>query len=104
MFYFKLFVLIYAYWCPTRFPYQMMFVSFNSDMTGVKCVAEAATPLGYLMLSPVSSRIRGARSLVFCAMFLDRCLFFCPCSFGHIVCPSIYGFCDDHFGIFKLFL
>jgi hypothetical protein len=72
MFYFKLFVLIYAYWCPTRFPYQMMFVSFNSDMTGVKCVAEAATPLGYLMLSPVSSRIRGARSLVFCAMFLAQ--------------------------------
>jgi hypothetical protein len=30
-----LFVFIYGYWCPTRFPYQMMFVSFNSNTTGV---------------------------------------------------------------------
>jgi len=28
-----LFVFIYLYWCPTRFPYQMMFVSLNSNTT-----------------------------------------------------------------------
>ena len=34
---FVLFVFIYVhvYWCPTRFPCQMMFVSFNSNTTGV---------------------------------------------------------------------
>ena len=34
------------------------------------------------------------QSLDFCIMFLDRCLSFCPFSFGHCaVCPSsIYGF------------
>ena len=31
---FMLFVFIYIYWCPTQFPYQMMFVSFNSNTTG----------------------------------------------------------------------
>ena len=30
-----LFVFIYVYWCPTRFQYQMMFVSFYSNTTGV---------------------------------------------------------------------
>jgi len=28
-------VFIYVFWCPTRLPYQMMFVSFNSRTTGV---------------------------------------------------------------------
>ena len=30
-----LFVFIYVIWCPTRFTYQMMFVSFNSNTTSV---------------------------------------------------------------------
>jgi hypothetical protein len=34
MFYFMLFVFIYVSRYPTRLPYQMMFVSFNSTMTG----------------------------------------------------------------------
>jgi len=38
-----LFVFIYyIYVCPTRFPYQMIFVSFNSNTTGVTCGAGAA--------------------------------------------------------------
>ena len=33
------------------------------------------------------------QSLVFCVVFGDHCLSFCPFSSGHcIVCPSIYGF------------
>ena len=48
----------------------------------------------HLSLSPISSRIRVTRSLVLWVCFVDRCLFFCPFSFGHcIVCSSlIYGF------------
>ena len=39
------------------------------------------------------SGVRVTRSLVLCACFVDRCLSFCPFSFGHcVVCPSIYGF------------
>ena len=38
--------------------------------------------------------VRVIRSLVLCVCFVDRCLSFCPFSFGHfVVCPSsIYGF------------
>ena len=43
---FMLIVFIYAYWCPTQFPYQMMFVSFNSTTTGVTCGAGTANPSG----------------------------------------------------------
>jgi hypothetical protein len=35
--------------------------------------------------------VRVPRSLVLCKCFVDRCLSFCPFSFGHcVVCPSIY--------------
>ena len=52
---------------------------------------------------------RGVRvtwSLVLYVCFVDRCLCFCPFSFGHcVVCPSsIYGFWLPPFGIIKLFL
>jgi hypothetical protein len=38
--------------------------------------------------------VRVTRSLVLCLCFVDRCLSFCPFSFGHcVVCfSSIYGF------------
>jgi hypothetical protein len=38
--------------------------------------------------------VRVTRSLVLCVCYVDRCLSFCPFSFGHcVVCPSsIYGF------------
>jgi hypothetical protein len=31
------------------------------------------------------SGVRATRSLVLCVCFVDRCLFFCPFSFGHCV-------------------
>jgi hypothetical protein len=38
---------------------------------------------------PVFSGVRVTRSIVLCVCFVDRCLCFCPFSFGHcIVCPS----------------
>ena len=44
--------------------------------------------------SPVFSGIRITWSLVLCVCFVDRCLSFCPFSFGHcVLCSSsIYGF------------
>ena len=41
-----LYVFIYAYWCPTRSPYQIMFVSLNTNMTGVTSWAGTASPSG----------------------------------------------------------
>ena len=41
-----LIVFIYAYWCPTQFPYQIMFVSFSNTTTGVTCGAGTANPSG----------------------------------------------------------
>jgi hypothetical protein len=34
--------MIYIYWYPTRFPYHMMFMSFNINMTGVTTGAGTA--------------------------------------------------------------
>ena len=46
----------------------------------------------YISTPSVFSGVRVTRSLVLC--FIDRCLSFCPFSFGHcVVCPSsMYGF------------
>ena len=88
---FMLIVFIYAYWCPTQFPYQMMFVSFNSTTTGVTCGAGTANPSGAHECTPGFCGVRVPRSLVLCVV--DRCLSFCYFSFGHcIICPSIYRF------------
>jgi hypothetical protein len=32
-------ICIYLYWWPTRFPYQMVFVSFSISTSGVTCEA-----------------------------------------------------------------
>ena len=64
---------IYAYWCPTRIPYQMMFVSFNSNMTDVTSEAGIAYSFGvveFVLLNLKGffggSRVRASQSLVFC--------------------------------------
>ena len=41
-----LFVFIYVYWYPTRFPYHMMFLSFISNMTGITNDTGTAYPSG----------------------------------------------------------
>ena len=48
----------------------------------------------HLSSSSVFSGVRVTQSLVLCVCVVDRCLFFCPFSFGHcVVCSSsIYGF------------
>jgi hypothetical protein len=78
----------------------MMFLSFNSNKTGVTCGTGTAKPSEATDFTPVFSEVRVARSLVVCVCFVDRCLSFCPFSFGHcIVCPSITA-SDYPFGIF----
>jgi len=47
-----LFVFIHAYWCPARFPYQMMNVSFNSSMMGVTCATGTTNPSGVPEFTP----------------------------------------------------
>ena len=41
-----LIVFIYTYWCTTRFKYQMMFKSFNSNSTGVTSGSVTANSIG----------------------------------------------------------
>ena len=55
---FYLVICIYVYLCPTRFPYQMMFVSLNSNTTGVTCGAGTANLSGAPEITPVFSAIR----------------------------------------------
>ena len=49
---------------------------------------------GHLSSPTGFSGVRVTPSIVWCVCFVDRCLSFCPFSFGHcVVCPSsIYGF------------
>ena len=55
---------------------------------------ELPTLSDHLSSLPVFSGVRVIRSVVLCVCFIDRCLSFCPFSFGHcVVCSSvIYGF------------
>jgi len=47
-----LFVFICAYWFPTRFPYQMMFVLSDSNSMGVTSSVGNAYPSGCTRLNP----------------------------------------------------
>ena len=86
---FFVFVFIYVYWCPTRFPYQMMFVLLNSNSTGANSGAGTAyTFPKHPTSTPYSSEVRVAWSLIFSAVMVDYCSSFCHC----IICPSIYNF------------
>ena len=68
--------------CPTRFPYQMMFVPFNSKKMGVARGAGTAIHSRAAELTPFY--------LVLFVCFVDRCLtFFCHCV---VFSSSMYGF------------
>jgi len=43
---------LYVYWCQTRFPYHVMFVSSYSKMTGVTGEAGTAQPSGAPEFTP----------------------------------------------------
>ena len=82
-----LFVFIYVYWCPTWFPYQMMFVS----LTVTRRVSHVkhdwtANPSGIHEFTPVFSGLRVAWSLIFCVMFCRSCFVLWP-----LCCLSICG-------------
>jgi len=49
---FMLFAFIYIYWRPTRFPFQVMFESSNSNTMGVTCGAGTANPSGAPAFTP----------------------------------------------------
>jgi hypothetical protein len=89
------FVLIYADWYPTRFPYQMIFESFISNTTGATSGAETAYPLvEYECRFFVDSC---CQTFGFCVVVLSiiEGLFLVLFLFGHCtVYPStIYRFC-----------
>jgi hypothetical protein len=75
-----LIVFIYTNWCPTRLQYQMMFVSFTSNTTGVTCGAGTANPSGVHECTPCC--LRGSCSSIFSFMrcgslFVLLLFFFC---------------------------
>ena len=57
---FMLFVFIYIYRCPARFPYQMMLVTLKSNTTGVACGAGSANPSGASEFTRVFSGVHVA--------------------------------------------
>jgi hypothetical protein len=75
---FMLLVFSYVFWCPTQYPYQIMFVSFNSNTTKKKqktkkprvsvVEQELITHPEHRSLSPVFIGVRVVRSLVVCVV------------------------------------
>ena len=63
------FTFIYVYWCPSRCPCQMMFVSLNSNMTGVTSGAGNVYTSGAPEFTPDFSAVRVTRSLIQYVMF-----------------------------------
>jgi len=68
------FICIYVYWCPTPFPYHIMFVSFNSNTTGATSGARTTYPYvasdfywGSCCL--ISCFLCGILYFVFCPLF-----------------------------------
>ena len=73
-------------------------------MTGATSGAETAYPPRAPEFAPVFSGVCVTLSLVLCVCFVDRCLSFCPFSFGQL---SVLRRSTDSgypFGIFTLFL
>ena len=59
-----------------------------------KVKQELLTLLEHLSSPAVFSGVRVTRCFVLCVCFVDRCLSFCPFSFGHCaVCSSSFGHC-----------
>jgi hypothetical protein len=59
------FVFIYVHWCPTLFPCQMIFASFNSNTTGVANGTGTAKHFRNMSSPPVFSGVRVTRSLLY---------------------------------------
>ena len=74
----------------TLFQYQMMFVSFNSNTTGVTCGAGIALTLP----PPILNEVPVVRSLVSVYCFVDRYFTICPFTFGYCIVwlSSIYNY------------
>jgi len=90
---FKLFVFIYLYCCPARFPYQMMFVLFNCKTMGVTSATGTANPSAEPTFTLIFCEVRVSQSLVFCVLFCRS--LFVPLYFllWPLCCLS---FCDYH--------
>ena len=88
MFYFFIFFYLFRdFWCPTRFPYRMMFVSFNSNTTGTTSGQELLTLPEHPSSPPVVSRVLVAQSLVFCVVFCVKSFVSLSC-FWSLCCLS----------------
>ena len=77
------------------FPHSRLITGFVARLTRRVPLMEQEllTLREYMSSPPVFCGVRFTRYLVLCVCFVDRCLSFCPFSFGHcIVCPLIYGF------------
>jgi len=80
-------------WVP--YPHSWLITGFVTRFTRRVPLVEQELPTlqEHLSSLPVLSEVRVTRFFVLCACFVDRCLSFCPFSFGHcVVCSSsIYG-------------
>ena len=83
--------LVSASW---SFHYSWFITGFVTRLTQRVSLVEQELPTlpEHLSSPPVISGVCVTQSLVLCVCFVDRCLSFCPFSFGRcVVCSSIYS-------------
>ena len=97
---FMLFVFIFTYWCPTRFPHQLTIVSFNSYTTGATIGAGTVNPSGRSELTLLISGVRIAQCLALSSMLYLPGLFL----LAMVLDVLQFAVSDYFFDIFKLFL
>ena len=90
---------VYAFWftCSHRLVDYLHFLSVFHHWHYIRYLRGFSNLCSVMLFycSPLAvSGVRVTRSIVLCVCFVDRCLSFCPFSFGHcVVCPSSnYGF------------
>ena len=93
-----LFVFIYGHWSPTLFTFQIMFVSFNSNVADVTSGTGTAYPSAAPTITLVFSGVLTGRALVFFAVFCIWLFVLLTCSFLlTIVLPALFRFTGSYY-------
>lgn len=96
-----LYVSIYICWCPLRFTYEMMFVSFISKTTGATSGSGTAYPFRNTWIHTCFSEVRVAQLLVFSVVLFRSLSILLTFVLWSLYC--LYGFWLP-VGIFKIVL
>jgi hypothetical protein len=80
----------YVYWCPTRYQYNIIFASFNSNTTSATDGTWTIYHSGAPEVPSVLSWVCVTQSLVFCVVFWRTLFIFLSFFFRPLYCMSFF--------------